>query len=184
MHRRAIEYTAMYPDVMAALSGRGLLLGSYDAQGKANVMTIGWGMLGEVWGVPAWAVLVRASRYTCECIEHSACFSVNVPEESAAMACAMAGSASGRDTDKFALADLTAVRAETVLAPLVDECPLVYECQVVHSADILPGKLADEILASNYRDGDYHRIYYGKILAARAAEDAASRLAGRGAEAR
>jgi flavin reductase (DIM6/NTAB) family NADH-FMN oxidoreductase RutF len=96
----------------------------------------------------------------------------------------MAGSASGRDVEKFAHASLTAEASERVLAPLVEECPLVYECQVVHSADVLPGKLADEILASNYRDGDYHRIYYGKILATLAAEDAADRIAAARAEAR
>ena len=65
--------------VMHALGTRGLLLGSYDVRGKANFMTIGWGTLGIIWGLPIWVVLVRRSRYTFGCIEHSRCFSVNVP---------------------------------------------------------------------------------------------------------
>jgi flavin reductase (DIM6/NTAB) family NADH-FMN oxidoreductase RutF len=166
MAKRKIHYTEHYAEVMKALTSHGLLVGSYDAGGKANVMTIGWGSLGSVWGMPLWMVLVRPSRYTYQCIEHSGCFTVNVPTEAMGMACALCGSKSGRDTDKFAEAKLTAAKASTVLAPIVDECPIVYECQVVHSSDILPSKLADEILTGSYVGGDYHRVYCGKILAA------------------
>ncbi len=176
MAKESIEYTAHYEAVMKALTSQGLLLGSYDAGGKPNVMTIGWGSLGSIWGVPLWIVLVRPSRYTYTCIEHSGCFSVNVPTPGMGTACATCGSASGRDTDKFADCKLTAEKGTSVLAPVVAECPIVYECQVVHSNDILPAKLADEILSGAYVDGDFHRIYIGKILSARAEPDAADLL--------
>jgi len=158
------------------MTRQGLLLGSYDSAGKPNVMTIGWGALGRIWGVPAWIVLVRPSRYTFRCIEHSGCFSVNVPTSEMHMACATAGSSSGRDGDKFALAGLTAEKGRTVLAPIVAECPIVYECQVVHSNDVLPEKLAGEIISGAYMDGDYHRVYFGKVLSALAEPDAGKRL--------
>jgi flavin reductase (DIM6/NTAB) family NADH-FMN oxidoreductase RutF len=166
-----------FPQVMRAMTSRGLLLGSYDAHGKANLMTIGWGCLGSIWGIPIWTVLVRPSRYTHSCIEHSACFSVNVPGEDLAMACAICGSRSGRDVDKLAEVQLTAEKGAYVLAPVVKECPIVYECQVVHSNDILPEKLTGEILSGAYMDGDYHRVYYGKILGMHVAPDAAAKLA-------
>ena len=172
MAKSKISFNQHYDAVMHALTTHGLLLGSYDAAGKANVMTIGWASLGHLWGMGVWTVLVRPSRYTFRCIEHSASFSINVPPESLAGACAICGSKSGRDADKIAEAHLTIERGSTVLAPVIAECPIVYECQVVHSAEILPAKLAHEILAGAYVDGDFHRIYFGKILAARAEPDA------------
>jgi flavin reductase (DIM6/NTAB) family NADH-FMN oxidoreductase RutF len=176
MTKRKMQFTDHYDEAVRALRGRGLLLGSYDAAGKANLMTIGWGALGSIWGIPVWIVLVRPSRYTYRCIEHSGCFTVNVPPEGLAMACAVCGSKSGRDTDKFAACKLTARKAAAVLAPTVEECAIVYECQVVHSHDVEPAKLADEILSGAYVGGDFHRVYYGKVLAASAAPDAAELL--------
>jgi flavin reductase (DIM6/NTAB) family NADH-FMN oxidoreductase RutF len=162
--------------VLKILTGRGLLVGSYDAAGKANLMTIGWGSIGNIWGVPLWIVLVRPSRYTYQCIEHSGCFTVNVPPEGLSMACAVCGSQSGRDADKFAACKLTAARGVHVLAPTVEECPIIYECQVVHSNDVVPAKLIHEIRSGMYISGDFHRVYFGKILAAYAAPDAAELL--------
>ncbi|MFW6155578.1 MAG: flavin reductase family protein [Planctomycetota bacterium] len=177
MDKTRIEIAEHYDRVIDALTSRGLLLGSYDASGRANIMTIGWGALGSIWSLPMWIVLVRPSRYTYECIEHSGCFTVNVPTEAMSMACATCGSTSGRETDKFAEVGLTAEKARNVLAPTVAECPVVYECQVVHSNDVLPAKLSDEILDGAYVDGDFHRVYYGRVLAARAASDAGEQLA-------
>ncbi|MBS3821931.1 MAG: flavin reductase family protein [Planctomycetes bacterium] len=176
MSREKVAYTRHYEAVMEKLTSHGLLLGSYDAAGNPNVMTIGWGTLGNVWGMPLWIVLVRPSRHTYHNIEYSGCFTVNVPGDELSYAAAVCGTKSGRDTDKFAECKLTAKRAGNVLAPAVAECPIVYECQVVHSNDILPTKLADEILSGAYVDGDYHRMYCGKILEVHAAPDAEARL--------
>ncbi len=176
MAKEKIDYTDLYPQVMSAMTSHGLLLGSYDPAGKPNIMTIGWGAIGSTWGKPVWTVLVRPSRYTYQCIEHTGCFTVNVPGEDLGMACASCGSKSGRDSDKFVECGLTAEKATSVLAPVVVECPVVYECQVVHSNDVIPAKLADEILAGNYVDGDFHRVYYGQILAVRAEPNAAELL--------
>jgi flavin reductase (DIM6/NTAB) family NADH-FMN oxidoreductase RutF len=176
MATKKIHYTDYYAEVMKALTSHGLLIGSYDAAGKANLMTIGWGAMGSVWGMPLWFVLVRPSRYTYRCIEHSGCFTVNVPTEAMGKACAYCGSKSGRDVDKFAECKLTARKASTVLAPVVTECPIVYECQVVHSNDVIPSKLADDIRSGMYVSGDYHRVYCGKILAAYADTDGAAAL--------
>ena len=176
MAREKVDYRTNFDAVMDALTRHGLLLGSYDAAGKPNVMTIGWGTIGSIWGIPVWTVLVRPSRYTYRCIEHTGCFTVNVPPVALGMACATCGSTSGRDTDKFADTGLTPEKAEFVLAPTIAECPIVYECQVVHSNDVLPAKLADEILSGSYVDGDFHRVYWGKIFSASALPDAAELL--------
>ncbi|MBN1943640.1 MAG: flavin reductase family protein [Phycisphaerae bacterium] len=176
MDRQNVEYTAYYAEVMRTMAGRGLLLGSYDANRKPNVMTIGWGQIGYIWGKPIWTVLVRPSRYTYRCIEHTGCFTVNVPGEDLSLAVAECGSTSGRDVNKFAASGLTEEQGVNVFAPVVGQCPIVYECQVVHRNDVIPDRLADEILSGMYVDGDYHRVYFGHILATRASADAARQL--------
>jgi flavin reductase (DIM6/NTAB) family NADH-FMN oxidoreductase RutF len=156
--------------MMESLRSRGLLLTAYDAAGKANSMTIGWGTLGSIWGMPLWIVLVRPSRYTFECIERTGAFSVNVPTAAMDRACSICGSRSGRDGDKLADAGLTAEPGTAAECPTLAECPIVYECEVVHRNDVLPAELFPAIQQGNYASGDYHRIYYGRVRAAAAAE--------------
>jgi flavin reductase (DIM6/NTAB) family NADH-FMN oxidoreductase RutF len=176
MAKKTMAPTDYFADVMKVLTSRGLLVGSFDAHGKANLMTIGWGVLGEVWGKPLWVVLVRPSRYTYKCIESTGCFTVNVPSARMDEACNVCGTQSGRTIDKFAVCRLTAELAGTVRAPAVAECPIVYECKVVHSGDVLSERLAPEIVDGAYAGGDFHRVYWGEILAARAEPDAARLL--------
>ena len=171
------DYTRHFDQVMKVLCGRGLLLASYDANGRANAMTIGWGAVGSMWGMPIWQVMVRPSRYTYKCIEASRAFCVCVPTTMLTSACTVCGSQSGRAGDKLAALNLSVRRGEAVNAPIIEACPIVYECSVVHSSDINPGVLAREINTSAYANGDYHRVYWGKIEAMRLAEDAAERLA-------
>ncbi len=177
MAKQAVDHSDHFAAVMRIMKSRGLLLGSCDAKGNANLMTIGWGTQGIVWSKPVWVVMVRPSRHTYGCIEGQGCFTVNVPTTAMAEACRVCGSTSGRDTDKFRAGHLTAQRAETVAAPVVAECPLVFECRVVHSSDVLPPRLAEEIRRGAYPKGDFHRMYWGEIMATRAEPDAAELMA-------
>ena len=178
MERKDIAFTDHFTEVMEALTARGLLLGSYDAQGQPNAMAIGWGTIGSVWSMPLWVVLVRPSRYTYQCIEHSGGFTVNVPGADLAEAVEICGTRSGRDGDKLADAHLTAERGANVLAPTLAERPIVYECRVVHRNDVVPDQLVKELMDGPYANGDYHRVYYGRILSAKAAENAKELLGG------
>ena len=177
MNRTPMEMFDHYAAVTRRLGSDGLLLGGYARDGNANIMTIGWGQLGIIWGMPIWTVLVRPSRYTYDCIEHSGAFSVNVPTATMAGACSVCGTLSGRDIDKFAETALTAAKAGSVDAPIVAECPIVYECQVVHHNDVIPKHLVQSIVDDYYPEGDFHRVYFGKVIAAEAAADAAGLLA-------
>lgn len=178
MAKQEVTFTEHNAATGKILDGAGLLLGSYDAAGKPNIMTIGWGCLGRVWSMPMAIVLVRPSRYTYQCIEHSWCFTVNVPTKSMGKVCAVCGVKSGRDMDKFAECGVTAEKASTVEAPVVVECPLVYECRVVHANDVIPEKVAEEVVGDYYAGGDFHRVYFGKILSVRAEANAAELLGG------
>ena len=170
MNRTPMEMFDHYAAVARRLGSDGLLLGGYSPDGNANIMTIGWGQLGIIWGMPIWTVLVRPSRYTYECIEHSGAFSVNVPTAEMAKACGVCGTKSGRDIDKFAETSLTAERSAAVSAPIVVESPIIYECQVVHHSDVHPEQLVKEIITGAYPSGDFHRVYFGKVLKSEAAE--------------
>jgi flavin reductase (DIM6/NTAB) family NADH-FMN oxidoreductase RutF len=65
-------------------------------------------------------------------------FTVSVPSEALIREADFCGIAaySGRDTDKFTVTGLTAVRSEVVDAPYVQECPLVVECRLVYTFEL------------------------------------------------
>ncbi|MCX7885809.1 MAG: flavin reductase, partial [Verrucomicrobiae bacterium] len=65
---------------------------------------------------------------------------------------------------------------QTVRVPVIEEALIQYECRVVHRNDLNPAAMAEEILRNAYSGGDYHRLYFGEVLAACAAADARTRL--------
>ena len=176
MTKSDVAYTDFFPAVNKVLTSRGLLLACTDQEGKTNAMTIGWGAIGSIWGLPLWMVLVRPSRYTYGLIERAGDFTVNVPPEHLEKACAFCGSESGRDHDKMAELRLTTTAGRSVRSHVIDDCVINYECRVVHKNDVLPGELAQPIARAAYSSGDYHRVYYGQILAVYADPDAAAKL--------
>lgn len=155
----------------------GILLTSLDSAGKPNVMAIGWGSLGNIWGKPMFVVLVRPSRYTYECIESTGDFTVNVPTKAMQDIVNFCGSVSGRDVNKFKERKLTALKGRKVKSPIIKECIINYECKVVHKNDVIPEELANDITVGCYPSGDFHRVYFGEILTALADEEIDKKLA-------
>jgi flavin reductase (DIM6/NTAB) family NADH-FMN oxidoreductase RutF len=172
MPKEMVRYTTYLDETLALLVNPGLLLVSQGEDGVPNAMTIGWGTVGIIWGRKVFTVLVRPSRYTLSRLEESDSFTVNLPVPTLYEAVTFCGTHSGRDHDKFAECDLTAEPSKTVSTPGIAECPVVYECQVVHTNDVCNASLDPEIVAGAYPSGDLHRLYYGEILAVRAAERA------------
>ena len=162
MLRQEVHFTHQLDKTFEMLSHGGALLAATREDGRSNVMTIGWATAGIIWGLPVMVVLVRPSRYTYQFIEESGMFTVNVPTPEMRAYVNMCGTKSGRDVDK--LADVPASMGQKVNCVTLDECPLVYECRVVHTNDIVPENLVPEITGRSYRQGDFHRLYYGQIL--------------------
>src|SRR5512143_1805936 len=111
------------------------IIGSYDAQGKPNIMTIAWG------GIccsqpPCVTISLRKATYTYECIKERKAYTVNIPSAALVKAVDYVGIVSGRNIDKFALTKLTPVRSELVDAPFIKEFPVVIECKVIHTLEI------------------------------------------------
>jgi flavin reductase (DIM6/NTAB) family NADH-FMN oxidoreductase RutF len=96
---------------------------------KPNVMTAAW--TGIVCTEPTLVyVSIRPSRYSNELIRQSGEFVINVPTVELAKAVDLCGVKSGRDTDNFKLAGITASPCEKIGAPQVAEAPVSLECKV------------------------------------------------------
>jgi len=142
----------------------GLLLSSVGKDGEKNIMTIGWGLLGILFGKPAFTVAVRKSRHTYGLLNETGVFTVNVPGDAMEDVLDFCGTRSGRDHDKFRELNLTAMRGMEVEAPIVDECRVHLECRVMAVADMTEEGTSKDVVESVYPSGDYHRIYHGEVL--------------------
>lgn len=111
------------------------LIGSYDADGKPNIMNAAWG------GVcnsqpPSVAVSLRPATHSHAGIVQRKAFTVSIPCETQIIPADYVGLVSGRDTDKFAATGWTAARSDLVDAPYIAEAPLVLECRVVQISNL------------------------------------------------
>lgn len=111
------------------------VIGSYDVNGKPNIMTIAWG------GIccsqpPCVTISLRKATYTYECIQARRAYTVNIPSSDMVKEADYVGTVSGRTVDKFGITKLTPVRSELVDAPYIQEFPLVIECRVINTLEI------------------------------------------------
>jgi flavin reductase (DIM6/NTAB) family NADH-FMN oxidoreductase RutF len=178
MAKVEVHYTDYLKETLGPLGEEGLLLCTMGQDGRPNVMTIGWGTVGIIWGKPIFAALVRPSRLTYACLEGCKDFTVNVLPREMAEVATFCGTVSGRTHDKFAERGLTSVPSRHVSSPLIDQSILQYECRVVHYNDVVETALAPDIISSCYKTGDFHRLYFGEILAVYAEPDVRERVSG------
>ncbi len=111
------------------------VVGTYDKDGKPNVMTAAWG------GIccskpPCVAVSLRKPRYSYKNIIERKAFTVNITPQKYVKESDYFGIASGRNKDKFAASGLTPVKSDLVDAPYIKEFPLALECKVLHTIEI------------------------------------------------
>jgi len=110
-------------------------VGSYDEEGKPNVMTIAWG------GIccskpPCLTVSLRKATYTYKNIIDREAYTVSVPSADFAAEADYFGIASGRNVNKFEKTSLTPTRSDLVDAPYVEEFPMILECKLLHHFEI------------------------------------------------
>ncbi len=112
-----------------------LVIGTYDADDRPNVMTASWG------GIccstpPCVAVSIRKATYTYGNVVEKEAFTVNIPSEEYIKAADYFGMVSGKNEDKFKTIGLTPVKGDHVNAPYVKEFPLVLECKLIRTVEI------------------------------------------------
>ncbi len=108
-----------------------LLIATYDANGQPNVMTAAWAGICASDPVSL-MVAIQPPRWTHDALLARKGFTVCVPSEKQIAETDFAGMVSGKKNDKFAACGFTAVRAEHVDAPYIDECPVILECSLSH----------------------------------------------------
>jgi len=101
-----------------------------------NVMTCAWNMPCAR-KPPTIALAIGSASHTHSVLRDTRECVVNVPAQSQLAAVAICGKASGRDGDKFKLANLTPREAKMVKAPWVAETMGHLECRVVDGFDEL-----------------------------------------------
>lgn len=130
-----------------------------------NTMTVGWGSLGYIWRRPFVQVVVRPVRYTFTFMERFDTFTLSAFPSEYNSALSLLGTKSGRDGDKILESGLTPIPGLCVSAPGFAEAELLLECRKIYWDDLEPAHFLDNGIDANYPMKDYHRIYYGEILA-------------------
>lgn len=124
---------------------------------KVNVMALDWKSIGELWMYPVCTIAVARSRYTYSLLNETPEFTLNVPSPEISSAISVAGSYSGRDTDKISMAGLTLTPSKRISVPIIEEAMINYECKIIHTAE--SGSVCST-----------HRLFFGEILATYADE--------------
>ena len=141
-----------------------LTAGDFNS-GRYNAMTIAWGSIGTIWNKPFVQVVVRPQRHTRKFMDEFDAFTVCAFRPAYRSALQLLGSKSGRDGNKIAESGLTPVAATSVGAPVFAEADLAIECRKVYWQDMDPKGFTNPAVAANYPAKDYHRIYFGEIVA-------------------
>lgn len=147
MKKRTISPSTFLAPVPAAL------VTCQDSGGRSNVITIAW--TGVVCSDPPMvSISIRPSRYSHGIIKASGEFVLNIPPVEIVRKVDTCGILSGKNVNKFSEAGLTAIPADKVSAPLIDECVVCLECRVT---EIVPLGI--------------HDMFLGEILATHVAEE-------------
>jgi flavin reductase (DIM6/NTAB) family NADH-FMN oxidoreductase RutF len=111
------------------------VVGTYDHEGKPNVMTAAWG------GIccskpPCVYVSLRKATYTYGNLLERKAFSISFPSTEYVKEADYFGLVSGKDNDKFSTTKLTPVKSTLVDAPYVKEFPMIIECKLIKIVEI------------------------------------------------
>lgn len=122
-----------------------LMIGTYNEDGSVNVMNAAWGTMQERDIV---ALNLTETHKTVQNIKARGAFTVSIADAAHMVEADYFGVEFGnRVTDKFARSGLTASKAETVDAPVINEFPICLECQFIE-----------------YQDGEYGCGVIGKVV--------------------
>lgn len=135
-----------------------VLVCSLDKDGKPNIMACSW--ITPVSEEPPLIALSLWRRgYTHQLIEAAKEFTVNIPSADLVKAVWIAGTRSGRRTDKFAITGLKTQPAKKVSAPIIEQCIGHLECKLVNCvkagecniyiAEVVAAYADEELLTNN-----------------------------------
>ena len=141
------------------------------SSGQYNAMVVSWGSLGQMWDRPFVQVVVRPHRFTYQFMEKYPTFTLCTFPVKYQRALNLLGSKSGRDGDKIAKSGLSPAAATCVGAPVYEQAELAIECRKIYWQDFDPSHFLEPEIERKYPEKDYHRIYFGEILAVQGIEN-------------
>jgi flavin reductase (DIM6/NTAB) family NADH-FMN oxidoreductase RutF len=112
-----------------------LIIGTYDPDGKPNMMNAAWGGIVSS-KPPCISVSIREAALSFHNIHQAEAFTVNIPSEKYLKEADFVGMVSGREYDKFKVTGLTAEKSKLVNAPIVNEFPYSLECKLVREINL------------------------------------------------
>ncbi len=132
-----------------------------------NAMTISWGQLGSLWGMPGKAkkiatVFVKPVRYTFEFMEKSGIFTISWFPREFKKDLGILGSKSGRDGDKLALTSLTSKAVAGGVG--YEQANLTMVCRKIYSDRLDRARIPADAVQAFYLDEEPHHIYIGEII--------------------
>lgn len=130
-----------------------------------NTMTVAWGSFGVMWNKPFAQVVVRPTRFTFEFMQKYKTFTLCAFPGEYKKALSLLGSRSGRDSDKIKESGLTPKASQRVAAPCFAEASMTVECNKIYWQDFEPAHFIPTEIEKNYPRKDYHRVYFGEIVA-------------------
>jgi flavin reductase (DIM6/NTAB) family NADH-FMN oxidoreductase RutF len=111
------------------------VVGTYGENGEPNIMTAAWGSI--CCSVPPCvAVSLQKPRASYANILKNKAFTISIPSTTHLIETDYVGVISGKNADKFSVANLTPVKSDIVNAPYVEEFPLVLECKLLQVVEI------------------------------------------------
>lgn len=168
MHKADVEYLEyMWPM-------RHFLITCSSSEGDSNIIAVSFCMPVSK-APPMLACAIGHAAYSCQIIEQTREFVVNVPTQDLKSEIYYCGFHSGRQVKKFQEIGLTPQPARAVRAPIIKECVAHMECRVEQVTDTGDKRLfignvleayADEDLVQDlqrveYAAGDFPRKIYG-----------------------
>lgn len=119
-----------------------------------NVLTVSW--TGTICSNPPMCyVSIRQERHSYDIIKRTGAFVINLTNRDLEYATDFCGVKSGRECNKFEMANLTPQKAEFVDAPIVLESPVSIECKVVEvkplgSHDMFIAEVVNVVVEDSY----------------------------------
>ena len=106
-----------------------LMVGSYDENGNPDLMTAAWG---GIFNENMLNICIDKGHKTVANIIEKKAFTVAIADEANLTACDYVGIVSAHKVpDKLTRAGFTAVKSETVDAPVIEQLPMTLECELV-----------------------------------------------------
>lgn len=141
-----------------------LTAGSMDDH---NAMTISWGQLGSLWGLPGKAkriatVFVKPVRHTFTFMEKHDIFTICWFSREFRRDLGLLGSKSGRDGNKLALTRLTPRAAGEGVG--YEQATLTLVCRKIYSEALRKERIPEDVTAVFYTDEEPHYMYIGEVL--------------------